>query len=134
MSRENVEVVRRGFDAYNRDDLEGILKTFAPEFEMHPSGRFADTAPVYRGRKGWIEFWNTFQAAWEQITISVERMVDLDGHRVLTLGTFHGRGRGSGVEVEAEAAWLHTLKASLVVELRTFGSWQEALEAAGLRE
>jgi ketosteroid isomerase-like protein len=133
MSQENVEVVRRSIDAYSRGDLEGVLETIGPEFEMRPSGRFADTAPVYRGRQGWVDFWNTFQAAWEHITISIERLEDLDD-RVLTLGTFHGRGRGSGVGVEAEAAWLHTVKDGLVVDLRTFASWKEALEAAGLRE
>jgi hypothetical protein len=53
---------------------------------------------------------------------------------VLTLGTIHGRGRGSGVEVEAEATWLHTVKDGLVVDIRTFASWKEALQAAGLRE
>ena len=51
---------------------------------------------VYRGPRGWIEFWNTFRAA-------------------------------------AEAAWLHTVRDGLVVGLRTFASWDDALEAAGLR-
>jgi ketosteroid isomerase-like protein len=133
MSEENVEVVRQSFDAYNRGDLEGVLETFAPEFELRPSGRFGDTAPVYRGRQGWVDFWNTFQAAWEQIAISIERVEDL-GHRVLTLGTWHGKGRGSGVAVEAEGAWLHTLKDGLIVDLRAFANWDEALKAAGVSE
>jgi len=46
------------------------------------------------------------------------------------LGAFDGRGRGSGVEFHAKGAW----KDGLIVELRTFGDWQEALEAAGLSE
>jgi ketosteroid isomerase-like protein len=90
MSQENVEVVRRTFDAYNRADLEGVLDHLAPDFEFHPSGRFMDTQAVYLGREGWIDFWNTFQAAWESITISIERIEDL-GDRVLILGIFHGR-------------------------------------------
>jgi hypothetical protein len=53
--------------------------------------------------------------------------------RVLTLGTIEGRGRGSGVEVKAEAAWLHTVKDGLIVHLLTFATWEEAIEAAGLR-
>ena len=59
MSQEDVELVRRSFDAFSRGDLEGVLETLAPEFEMHPSGRFGDTAPVYRGRPGWVDFWNS---------------------------------------------------------------------------
>jgi ketosteroid isomerase-like protein len=133
MSQENVEVVRRSIDAFSRGDIEGVIETFAPEFEMRPSGRFGDTAPVYRGHQGWVDFWNTFQAAWEHITISIERMEGLDD-RVLTLGTLQGSGRGSGVEVKAEAAWLHTVKDGLIVHLRTFATWEEALEAAGLSE
>jgi ketosteroid isomerase-like protein len=31
MSEENVEIVRRGTDAYNRGDLDGILENWAPD-------------------------------------------------------------------------------------------------------
>ena len=33
MSQENVEMVRRGYDAYNRGDPEGMVADFAPTFE-----------------------------------------------------------------------------------------------------
>jgi hypothetical protein len=92
-----------------------------------------DTQQVYRGREGFVDFWRGFRAAWEEITVSIERIDDLD-NRVLTLGTFHGRGDESAVEVNAEAAWLHTIKDGLIVHLRSFATWNEALEAAGLRE
>jgi ketosteroid isomerase-like protein len=133
MSEENVEIVRRDLDAFSRGDLEGVLDDLAPEFEFNPSGRFMDTQRVYRGREGFVDFWGAFRAAWEHITVSIERMEDLDD-RVLTLGTFHGRGAGSGVEVHAKAAWLHTIKDGLIVHLRSFATWTEALEAAGLAE
>ena len=92
-----------------------------------------DTQQTYRGRAGFVDFWDAFRAAWEDITIDVERMEDLDD-RVLTLGTFHMTGSGSGVAVEAESAWLHTLKEGRIVHLRSFATWDEALTAAGLRE
>ena len=133
MSEENVEVVRKIFDAYNRGDLQATLDPLAPEFEFRPSGLFMDTEGVYRGREGWVEFWHTFRAAWESITIRVERIDDL-GEQVLVLGTFHGRGHGSGVEVTRESAWLQTFRDGLLAQTRTFTSWDEALEAAGLRE
>ena len=91
MSQENVEIVRRSIGAFSRGDLETVLDDLAPEFEFHPSGRFMDTQRVYRGRAGFVEFWGAFRAAWEEITVSIERIEDL-GDRVLTLGNFHGRG------------------------------------------
>ena len=133
MSQENVEVVRRALDAFSRGDLETILDDLSPAFEFNPSGRFMDTQETYRGREGFVDFWRGFQAAWEEITISIERIEDLDD-RVLTLGTFHGKGDESGAEVDGEAAWLHTLQDGLIVHLRSFATWNEALEAAGLRE
>ena len=54
-------------------------------------------------------------AAWEDITISIERIDDLDD-RVLTLGAFHMTGSGRGAHP------------------RSFATWDEALEAAGLSE
>lgn len=133
MSQENVELIRRSFEAFNRGDLEAILDDLAPGYEFHPSGRFMDTHRVYRGQEGFIEFWRSFRAAWENITISIERVEDL-GDRVLTLGHFHGKGGGSGVEVEGESGWLHTIKDGEVVRLRSFATWNEAREAAGLSE
>src|SRR5262245_17394908 len=105
MSREDVEIVREPLEAFSRGDLEVILDDLAPEFEFNPSGRFMDTQATYRGREGFVDFSRGFRAAWEEITVSIERIEDLD-NRVLTLGTFHGRGVESGVEVNAEAAWL----------------------------
>ena len=133
MSQENVEIVRRGIDAFSRGDLKGVLDDLSPEFEFNPSGRFMDTHQTYRGREGFVDFWRGFRAAWEEITVSIERIEDLD-NRVLTLGTFHGKGGESGVEVNAEAGWLHTIEDGLIVHLRSFATWNEALEAARLRE
>jgi uncharacterized protein len=133
MSQENVEIVRRAFDAFSQADLDGVLRDLAPDFEFQPSGRFMDTQRVYRGRQGMIEFWATFRDAWEEMRITIERIEDL-GDRVLTLGTFHGKAGGSSAEVQAESGWLHTFEDGLIVRLRSFATWNEALEAAGLRE
>ena len=133
MSHENVEVARTVLDAYCRDDLEATLDLLAPEFEFRPSGLFVDTVGVYRGREGWSEFWQAFHAAWESITIDIDRIEDL-GERVLILGTRHGTGHGSGIEVTRQSAWLSTYRDGLVAELRSFASWDEALEAVGLSE
>ena len=133
MSEENVEIVRRAFDAYNRGDLQEMLDHIAPESEFRPSGRFMDSQQVYRGREGFVDFWDTFRSPWESLTISIERIEDL-GDQVLVLGTFHGEGRGSGVEVSDEAAWLQTIQDGLILHTVTFTNWAEALEAVGLPE
>jgi ketosteroid isomerase-like protein len=133
MPEENVEMSRRFMDAYNAGDLEATLDLIAPEFEFRPSGLFMDTEKTYRGREGWTEFWHMFREAWESITINVKRTEDLGG-QVLILGTFHGKGHGSGVEVTREAAWIVTVRDGLFAQSRTYVSWADAIEAAGLSE
>jgi len=133
MSQENVEIVRKALDAFSRGDLQGTLDRIAPETEFRPSGLFMDTQTVYRGHDGWVEFWHTFRDAWESITISAERIEDL-GEQVLVLATFHAIGSESAIEVTRETGWLITVGDGLIVQNRSFASWAEVLEAAGLSE
>jgi ketosteroid isomerase-like protein len=63
VSQDKVEIVRRSIEAFGRGDLEGVLDTVAPGFEFEPSGRFMDTQTTYRGREGFLEFWNDFRPA-----------------------------------------------------------------------
>src|ERR1044072_118319 len=126
MSQENVETARKMVDAYSRSDLEATLVLLASESEFHPSGLFMDMEDVYRGREGWSAFWHRFHAAWESITIHIERIEDL-GERALVLGNFDGRGQGSGVEVTRQSAWLVTCRDGLVADISSFASWDDAL-------
>ena len=53
MSQENVEIVRRVSDAYNRRDLGAMLDELHPEIEWHPwlQLQLGGAATVYRGTK-----------------------------------------------------------------------------------
>ena len=49
MSQENVEIVRRANDAYNRRDLDGMLELWAPDGVLDWSNARIFDAGVYRG-------------------------------------------------------------------------------------
>ena len=89
MSRENGENVRRGIDAWNRDELDGWLAGFAPEAELHTTGRFPDER-VYRGRAGLERYWAEIHNAAEEIEISISDL-RASGDRVLQAVTASGR-------------------------------------------
>lgn len=48
MSQENVEAARRGYEAFNRADLEGMVADFAPTFEYFTTGAIPGITGVYR--------------------------------------------------------------------------------------
>jgi ketosteroid isomerase-like protein len=52
MSEENVELVRQGYEARNRGDLEWALEHITPDYEFRTAQPFPDTEAVYRGERG----------------------------------------------------------------------------------
>jgi ketosteroid isomerase-like protein len=132
MSEKNVDLVRQGYDAWNRGDLQWLLDHITPDYEFRTAQLFPDTAAVYRGAEGLTRFWNTFREPWETLSIELERVEAIGDDRVLVLFTFHGRGR-DGVEARLKFANLVTLRSGLARRHISFPDWQEALEAAGCR-
>ena len=132
MSQENVELMRQGYEAWNRGDLEWQLDHIAPDHEFRTAQLFPDTEAVYRGREGLGQCWSSFREAWETLRIEVERIESISDDRVLALLRFHGRGR-DGVEVTLEYANLVTIANEMGRNV-AFADWQSALEAAGLSE
>ena len=132
MSEENVANVRRGIDAWNRGDLDEWLAGFAPEAELHTTGRFPDEN-VYRGRAGLERYWAEIHEDVEEVSVSISDL-RASGDRVFQAVTGRGRGKRSKVPVERPIWFVTTLRDGLAVRVETYVDPKEALEAAGLRE
>ena len=85
MSQENVEVVQRLIQAFNRRDLAAMTRNFAPEIEWTPGGPAAVERAVYQGRD---EVSDGFAATWEPGSYSTWRST--------RFGTWGTRSCGSG--------------------------------------
>ena len=90
ISQENVEVVRRGIDAWDRGDRDDWLAGSAPEAEWYTTGGFADEG-VYRGRAGLERLWAELREDIEELSLSVSDFRAI-GDRVLVTGTMTGWG------------------------------------------
>jgi ketosteroid isomerase-like protein len=138
MSRENVEIVRRVYDAAAARDAATVLELYDPEVELDPSrlgiaGLAGGAQDVYRGHDGLRRFFRDWHEAWEQVEYDYEVLIDA-GEQIIAVVTRHGRGRSSGVEVELPLALVWTLRDSKIVRVVWFPTRAEALEAVGLRE
>ena len=132
MSQENVELVRRAIEAWNRGDLDAILTTLHPDLEYVTTGLFPGLDPVYHGHDGFKRFWQDFRETWESLSIEVHELRDA-GERVLFHLTFNARGR-DGVEVRRQVACVVAFRDGLDVRHENYGDWTTALEAVGLSE
>ena len=132
MAAENVEIIRRGIDAFNRRDLDELLQGYDPDAEVDLSRSPGLQAGIYRGREAVRAFWNTFFEAWERMTVSVDEYIDCGESVVVPTRTrFWGR---EGIEVEAYGVFVVILRDARIVVWRLFRQLDEALNTARLEQ
>jgi ketosteroid isomerase-like protein len=139
MSQENVETVRRLFEAVASRDSETVLSLYHPEVEWDGSrSRWAEVLPGdgrYTGHEGIRRFSRQYFEIWESFQDTAEELIDAGDHAVVSVVTSRGLGRSSGVEVEFPGnAGVWTVVDGKIVRVVWFPSREEALEAVGLRE
>ena len=127
---ENSELIRAGYEAWNRNDLDAWLEVLHPDVEFHTSGVWPDFDPVYRGREGLAEFWLRMHEPWERFRIDVDRIDEQGDCFVLTL-RFRAEGGDSGAEVDMRFANAIRLRDGLQIEVVSRRTVEEAREALG---
>jgi ketosteroid isomerase-like protein len=132
MSQENVEIVRRFFDAVERRDFDAALKDVAPDCEFDNSSNLGEWRGVHRGHDQIRQLWRSFLEPWESFWSEADELIDA-GDRVVGWGTAHLRGR-DGIEVTAKQGFVFTFRDGVVTHVAAFNERAEALEAAGLSE
>ncbi len=132
MSQENVEVVKRVIDAYNRRDLAGLEAFNHPDVEFDWSASRGFVAGVYRGFDEFQRFWKSYFDAFAEIAAEPERFIDA-GESVVVPNVVHIRGR-DGIEVSARSAIVFTFRSHRIRRMCLYQETDEALKAVGLEE
>ena len=131
MVREKVEIVRRGYDAYERADFETMLgEVISPEVEVHPVPDLPDWR-AYRGHEGLLEWLRIWFEPWEEYSWEVRELVDGGGNVVLARHLDRAVREG-GLEVENDLWVVWRVKRDKVCQVSFFYREREALDAAGL--
>ncbi|MGH2974309.1 MAG: nuclear transport factor 2 family protein [Solirubrobacterales bacterium] len=131
---QNVEIVRRSTDAYNRRDIDGILENWAEDAVLDWSNARSFDAGIYRGHGEIRAFMEEFFASWDEVRIEiVHTPVEVEDGRLVAENVTYMRGR-DGIEVQARSAWLITIRGGEQTSLTLYQTKQEALEVAALRE
>jgi ketosteroid isomerase-like protein len=132
VSGENVEIIRRMYEAFHRGDAEGALDHFDPEVLVDASNARFDV-PVGNGPEYVGALVSSWISAFDEWSEEIEEIRDF-GSRVLVLSVQRGRGKGSGVAVEARYAILYDVDGGTITSLRMYRNPEAALEVAGLPE
>jgi ketosteroid isomerase-like protein len=134
MPEENVELVRRSVDAYNRGDLDGFLACWAPGAEVDWSNSRGLDARVHQGHGDMKVFVRRFRDAFEDIRIElVDEPLEVEDGLLIAENVTYLRGR-EGIEVQARSAWLIRCRDGKQTSLTLYQTKQDALHAAGQSE
>jgi uncharacterized protein len=133
MSQENVELVRAGFEAFARGDIESVLRMCDEDILVTQPSEMPDAAPLPRGHAGVLENIAAWPDQWDDYRIEILRTVDVAEHVVATVQQT-GRGKSTGVPVETQATMVFAIRKGKIAEWRIFLHEDKALEAVGLRE
>jgi ketosteroid isomerase-like protein len=131
MSQENVEIVRRSIDAYNRRDLDAVGGLNHRDIEVDWSASRGLAAHVYRGSDEVMRFYRDFLEVFD-VKIEPEGFIE-SGDLVVVPNSSRNRGR-DGIETVARSALLFEVRGGLIARMCLYQETPEALEAAGLRE
>jgi ketosteroid isomerase-like protein len=135
MSQENVERIRRGYEAFAHGDVDSLLELLDPDVDWHPAIAPILGVETVRGREAVRRFFtrDLFEG-FNQFRAEPLSFEDLGGDLVLVMVRYTGRGESSGIEMDQKFATLYEIRDGKTVTMRDYSTKAEALEAAGLSE
>ena len=132
MSEENVNIMRQGYDAFNRGDIDAVMGIMAPDIEWQepdierwpPRGTHHGPEAIANNVFGAVpEHWDEFQAVAEEFLDA--------GERVVVLGHFRVRGKATGKTIDAPFAHVWTLREGKAVYHHNYVDTATILQSLG---
>jgi ketosteroid isomerase-like protein len=134
MSQENVEIVRRVFAAFDRGDIEAVLRLCDEDIVITQPAEVPGINPQQRGHQGVLEAFAIWPEQWDDFRVEVLGLTAAPTDNVIANIRTLGRGKQSGVEVDMEFSFVFTVRDQQIIEWQLFLREDQALKAAGLSE
>jgi uncharacterized protein len=125
MSKENLEIVRRAYEAWNSGDGDAAIALLDPEVKWTLPPHFPD-ADTWHGRDRVVEGLREMMGSWESLHLDVRELID-EGDRVVARVRFEGRSARTGLDLAGMGVdtQIWTLRDGLTVEVRMFGGAED---------
>jgi uncharacterized protein len=131
MSEESVDVARKGYEAFRRRGVDGILEFLDPEIEWRAWSRFAREPNVVRGHDGVRQLFSVYEENFTDLRAEPLEFID-SGDQIVVPFRLSGREKGTGEEMQMELFHVWTVAGGRAVEVQVYESRRDALKAVGL--
>jgi ketosteroid isomerase-like protein len=131
MSQENVEVVRRFYEAWNAGDMNALGELYDPDAVVRAPDGWPEPGP-FVGREAVMRQFRQMRETWDaDAGEPLSDFIDA-GDRVVV--RFVWRGAGHGPESTMEFTVVYTLREGRIAYQETYWNHAEALQILGLSE
>jgi ketosteroid isomerase-like protein len=120
--------MERAVEAWNRDDVDGVLRELAPDFVFRSAmGRMlAGGGGEYHGRDGWARWHEEAREAFERFHIELDQVLAI-GEMAIAILQMELVSRGGGVPLEQVVGWTWRGRREGITELNTHFDLAEGL-------
>jgi uncharacterized protein len=125
------EILRRGYDAFNRGDVDAMTEIMEPDFVWHEAPEVPGPKATI-GREEFAGYVRSFDRLWEEFSFEVTELEEGSGEMMLARVRGQGRGREAGTEIDLEIFHVWRLRGERVARMDAFLDERSAREAAGL--
>jgi uncharacterized protein len=133
MSQENVELVRRFYEHFNRNGVPDFDR-LDPEIVWSQPDEIAGGKGTYRGHEGVRRALTEIRATFDEFRSVPNEFIAAGEDCVVVLGRDTAVGRLSGAPIDQPVGHVWRLRDGKAIEWRVYLDPSEALEAAGLSD
>src|SRR5438552_3969878 len=131
MSQDNVEVIRRAYDAFDTD-LDALLRLLDPAIEwVSPSDPIEENEKRLYGVEAAMRNRNEWVGTWDEHGFDLEEVIE-GGHGIVALIHITATGKASGVETDVRFYAHIKMKDHQIVYICDHRDRTTALKAVGL--
>jgi ketosteroid isomerase-like protein len=124
----NLELLRRGTEAYNQGDLSFVTELAADDIEVYADSRLINSG-TFKGRDEFLRWMQNWSEAWSEVTLQV-RDVQIVEDRFMLVEVFQtGVGSSSGVPVEMNLVQLFEIGGGEIKRFHLYPDREPADEA-----
>jgi ketosteroid isomerase-like protein len=134
MSEENVELVRRAWEAWQRGDIDAQFEFWDRDIVWDLTHFREWPESTYDGHEGVRRFLSEWLEVWDEYEVGLDETLATPDGRVMSLAWQRGKGRESGLVMEMEWAQIYTFQGHKITRIDNYDDRDAALKAAGLSE
>ena len=126
--QRNVEITRRGFEAYNSGDYEAVISLLHPDVELLADHELLNSGS-FTGHEGFTQWSAEWLEAWDEFRVDVNDLETIGDHFVLVDAHQVATGAGSGIAVEMDIFWAFETEGGQLRRMHLYAKRERALDA-----